>query len=65
MATSEPQKTNRHDADFFVALEKQRTAATLARDLPTIERLHATDCELITPAGWWPAGGGHLEALLW
>lgn len=51
MAMSEPQKIHRHEADFFVALETQRTAALVTRDLPTIERLHAPDYELITPAG--------------
>lgn len=38
-------------ADFFRALERERTAALVARDLPTIERLHAPDYQLITPAG--------------
>lgn len=37
--------------DFFRALEVQRTQALVERDLPTIERLHAPDYELITPPG--------------
>ena len=39
------------DADFFRALEVERTQALVARDMPTIERLHATDYELISPPG--------------
>lgn len=38
-------------ASFFEALEKQRTQALVARDLPAIERLHAPEYELVTPAG--------------
>jgi phage baseplate assembly protein W len=37
--------------DFFRALEKQRTQALVARDMDTAKRLHATDYQLITPAG--------------
>lgn len=39
------------DADFFRALETERTRALVARDLPALERLHAPEYELITPAG--------------
>ena len=39
------------DADFFTALEQSRTRAIVQRDLPTIERLHAPEYELVTPAG--------------
>jgi hypothetical protein len=39
------------DDDFFRALEVERTRAIVARDLPAIERLHAPEYELITPAG--------------
>ena len=39
------------DADFFRVLERERTRALVARDFPTIERLHAPDYELITPPG--------------
>lgn len=39
------------DADAFRALETQRTQAIVARDMPTIERLHAPEYELITPPG--------------
>lgn len=38
-------------ADFFRALERERMQALIARDIATIERLHAPDCQLITPAG--------------
>ena len=31
------------DADFFRRLEVERTRALVARDMPTIERLHAPD----------------------
>lgn len=39
-----------HD-DFFCALEIERTHAFVTRNLPVIERLHAAEYELITPAG--------------
>jgi len=39
------------DAAFFTALEQARTQAIVQRDMPTIERLHAPDYELVTPAG--------------
>lgn len=38
-------------ADFFRALERERTQALVARDIAAIERLHAPDYQLITPAG--------------
>lgn len=37
--------------EFFRALELQRTRALVARDLPTIDSLHAPEYELVTPAG--------------
>lgn len=37
--------------DFFRALEVRRTQALVARDMPTIERLHAPEYQLITPPG--------------
>ena len=37
--------------DFFQRLERERTHALVARDMDVIERLHAPDYELITPAG--------------
>lgn len=37
--------------DDFRALELRRTQALVDRDLPLIERLHAPDYQLITPAG--------------
>src|SRR5882672_6298332 len=39
------------DADFFRSLEVKRTQALVARDMPEIERLHASDYELISPPG--------------
>jgi len=39
------------DADFFRALEVERTRALVARDLAAIRRLHAPDYELISPPG--------------
>jgi hypothetical protein len=37
--------------DFFRDLEAERTQALVARDMPTLERLHAPDYQLITPPG--------------
>ena len=39
------------DADFFRALEFERTRALVDRDMAAIERLHAPDYGLITPPG--------------
>ncbi|MBP6900581.1 MAG: nuclear transport factor 2 family protein [Burkholderiaceae bacterium] len=39
------------DDGFFRDLERRRTQAIVARDMATVERLHAPDYELITPAG--------------
>jgi len=38
-------------ADYFRALESERTQALVAQDMATAERLHAHDYQLITPAG--------------
>jgi len=38
-------------ADYFRALEMERTQALVAQDMETAERLHAHDYQLITPAG--------------
>lgn len=38
-------------ADELRALEMRRTQALVDRDLPLIERLHAPEYQLITPAG--------------
>jgi hypothetical protein len=38
-------------ADFFRARERLRTQALVDRDLDSIERLHAPEYELVTPAG--------------
>ena len=37
--------------EMICGLERIRTDALVQRDLPTIERLHAPDYELITPSG--------------
>jgi phage baseplate assembly protein W len=39
------------DEAFFRALELERTRALVARDMATIERLHAPDYQLVTPGG--------------
>ena len=51
MNTSVPTQATTPDADFFRALEVKRTQAIVARDMPTIETLHASDYELISPPG--------------
>jgi len=38
-------------AEMIRGLERIRTGALVERDLPTIERLHAPNYELITPSG--------------
>mgnify|MGYP003438877863 CR=1 FL=1 len=37
--------------DFFRALEARRTRAIVERDMEDIERLHAPEYQLVTPAG--------------
>jgi hypothetical protein len=44
-------QTTMPNADFFRALEVERTQALVARDVPTIRRLHAPDYELISVPG--------------
>jgi hypothetical protein len=51
MSASAPTRLSSPDADFFRALEVKRTQALVARDMPEIERLHASDYELISPHG--------------
>ena len=51
MNTSVPGQGGTPDADFFCTLEVERTLAIVARDMPAIERLHASDYELISPPG--------------
>lgn len=46
-----PTPTEASEADFFRALEIERTQAIVARNMPVIERLHAPEYELITPPG--------------
>jgi len=49
--TENPADQSVPTADFFRALEKERTQALVAQDMDTAERLHAHDYQLITPAG--------------
>lgn len=49
--SSAPQPAATPDADFFRALEVERTQALVARDVAAIKRLHAPDYELISPPG--------------
>ena len=51
MSTSVPPRATTPDADYFRALEAERTQALVTRDMPAIERLHALDYELISPPG--------------
>jgi hypothetical protein len=51
MNTSIAMQAAMPDADFFRALEVKRTEALVARDMPAIESLHASDYELISPPG--------------
>lgn len=37
--------------EYFHDLERRRTQALVARELPTLERMHAPEYQLITPAG--------------
>jgi len=39
------------EGDFFRSLEVERTQAIVARHMERVEQLHASDYELITPAG--------------
>jgi hypothetical protein len=51
MAPSFHQRDTPDDEQFFVALERRRTAALVHRDLPVIDELHAPEYELVTPTG--------------
>lgn len=46
-----PAKATPPDAEFFRALEIERTKALVARDIAAIQRLHAPDYELISAPG--------------
>jgi hypothetical protein len=48
---SRESETSDRVAEMICGLERVRTEALVQRDLPTIERLHAPDYELITPSG--------------
>ena len=49
--------------DFSRSLEFSRTAAIVARDMPAIERIHAPEYELITPAGRVLSRAQYLDAI--
>jgi hypothetical protein len=51
MCPPAPADTAHPDADFFRALEVERTRALVARDVAAIRRLHAPDYELISAPG--------------
>ena len=51
MTTTTSSQTTLPDADFFRALEVERTGALVARDVAAIRRLHAPDYELISVPG--------------
>src|SRR5437868_1212919 len=48
---------------FFRELELQRTRALVERDMKTLEQLHASEYELITPAGKVFDRKSYLEAI--
>jgi hypothetical protein len=48
---------------FFHRLERERTRALVERDLAAIERLHAPEYQLITPAGIVFSRQAYLEAI--
>jgi hypothetical protein len=50
-------------ADYFRALEKERTQALVVQDMETAERLHAHDFQLITPTGKTFNREGYLAAI--
>jgi hypothetical protein len=50
-------------ADALRALEVQRTRALVARDIETARRLHATEYQLVTPAGRAFDLDGYLGAI--
>jgi Domain of unknown function (DUF4440) len=49
--------------DFFSALEIRRTRAIVERDLEEIERLHAPEYQLVTPAGRTFSRARYLELI--
>ncbi len=48
---------------FFHRLERERTRALVERDLAAVERLHAPEYQLITPAGKVFSRQAYLEAI--
>lgn len=50
-------------AEHIRAIELSRVRALLARDMATLRRLHATDYQLITPAGRAYTREGYLYAI--
>ena len=66
MSNVRPHRTQRSgivNDDFFRNLEVTRTRALVERDLVAIERLHAPDYELVTPAGRVFSIGRYLTAI--
>lgn len=49
--------------DFFRGLEAERTLAIVKQDMVTIERLHAPEYELVTPAGVTFSRARYLAAI--
>jgi len=49
--------------DFFRALEMRRTRVLVERDLEGIERLHAPEYQLVTPAGRTFSRAQYLELI--
>jgi hypothetical protein len=50
-------------ANYFRALERERTRALVERDMDAAERLHAHDYQLITPTGKTFSREGYLAAI--
>jgi hypothetical protein len=50
--------------DFFRELEARRTQALVDRDLATIERLHAPQYELVSPAGRVYSRAAYIAAIV-
>jgi hypothetical protein len=51
MSAATPSEVFVPTEEFFRALEIRRTRALVERDLATLEELHASDYQLITPTG--------------
>ncbi|MFG6446745.1 nuclear transport factor 2 family protein [Roseateles sp. BYS180W] len=51
------------NTNHFCELERARTQAIVARDITLLERLHATDYELVTPGGRVITRSRYLELI--